>query len=145
MATLNEKFDRKKLENLNDENTKMFLRMVDEWFVQYVDLLQVFEFWNLRIEIIKNCQSDLIKTLTQNSINYNVMCSACKKTIKSGQFICPNCNHNIYLCSFCHLPVKRLYAWCNLCCHGGHLNHMMKWFKTNTKCPTGCGCKCRIF
>lgn len=134
VATLNEKFDRNKIDPT----------ILDEWFAQYIELLQIFELWNLRIEIIKSYQSDMIKQLTQKSINYNIMCSACKKTIKPNTFICPNCNHNIYLCVYCHLPVKRLFAWCNLCCHGGHLNHMTKWFKSNSKCPSGCGCKCRI-
>jgi hypothetical protein len=134
IATLSEKFDRNKIDPT----------ILDEWFAQYIDLLQVFEYWNLRIEIIKHYQSDLIKLLTQKSIYYNVMCSACKKTIKPNTFICSSCNNNIYLCVYCHLPVRRLYAWCNVCCHGGHLNHMIKWFKSNSKCPSGCGCKCRI-
>ena len=134
IANLSEKFDRNKIDPT----------ILDEWFAQYIDLLQVFEYWNLRIEIIKHYQSDLIKLLTQKSIYYNVMCSACKKTIKPNTFICSSCNNNIYLCVYCHLPVRRLYAWCNVCCHGGHLNHMIKWFKSNSKCPSGCGCKCRI-
>ncbi|RNA39122.1 WD repeat-containing 24 [Brachionus plicatilis] len=70
------------------------------------------------------------------------MCASCKITIKPGTQICKDCKKNAFLCSYCHLPVKRLYAWCNACCHGGHLSHMMKWFEANRKCPTGCGCTC---
>ena len=101
VASSNEKFEANKIDS----------RYLDEWFSQYIELLAMFELWNLRIEIIKSYQSDFIKTLTQKSINYNVMCATCKKTIKQNTFVCPNCAKNVFLCSYCHLPVKRLYAW----------------------------------
>ncbi|CAF0779751.1 unnamed protein product [Brachionus calyciflorus] len=115
---------------------------LDEWFVQYIELLAKFELWNQRIEIIKAYRTDVIQNLTQNTLLYTSMCGKCKITIKQDSSICRECKTNVFLCSYCHLPVKRLYAWCHACYHGGHLNHMIKWFKTNTNCPTGCGCTC---
>ena len=134
VACLNSKFDKCKIDSV----------CLDEWFSQYIELLSKFELWNLRIEIIKNYQSEFIRNLTQNSLAYNPMCGTCKKTLRPNTFYCPNCKTNSFLCVYCHLPVKRLYAWCHSCCHGGHLSHLMKWFKKNTECPSGCGCRCRI-
>ena len=134
VASLNEKLDKNKID----------FNYLDEWFSQYIELLSKFELWNLRIEIIKNCNSEFISNLTQNSLDYHPMCGTCKKTIKANTTYCPSCKVNNFLCVYCHLPVKRLYAWCHKCCHGGHLNHLIKWFKKNKKCPSGCGCDCQI-
>ena len=27
---------------------------------------------------------------------------------------------------------------------GGHVDHMMQWFKRQEVCPTGCGCTCKL-
>lgn len=125
------------------EQNKIDSKYLDEWFSQYIEILAKFEMWNIRIEIIKAYQSEFIRNLTQNSLSFTSMCATCKKIIKPNTYMCPSCNKNVFLCSYCHLPVKRLYIWCSACCHGGHLNHMTKWFKNNTKCPSGCGCNCR--
>lgn len=90
VAFLNKKIDKIKIETVQ----------LDEWFSQYIELLSKFELWNLRTEIIKIYQSDFMKNLTQKSINYNIMCSSCKKSIKHGTFICSSCNKNIFLCIF---------------------------------------------
>jgi hypothetical protein len=47
-------------------------------------------------------------------------------------------------CSICRLTCKGLTSFCNLCGHGGHLEHMQNWFKSESICPTGCGCMCII-
>lgn len=94
------------------EQNKIELKCLDEWFSQYIEILAKFELWNLRIEIIKSYQSDFIRNLTQNSLNFTSMCATCKKIIKPNTYMCPSCNKNVFLCSYCHLPVKRLYI-CN--------------------------------
>ena len=48
------------------------------------------------------------------------------------------------LCSICAQPVRGLYAWCQGCGHGGHLQHMEAWFARSTTCPTGCGHRCQL-
>jgi len=40
------------------------------------------------------------------------------------------------------LSVSGLWAWCQGCGHGGHLAHMLEWFKGHALCPTGCRCVC---
>jgi len=115
---------------------------LNEWFFQYIELLSKFELWNIRVEVIKSYETDLRKSTTQNSITYSAMCATCKDPIKPKKFNCTKCKRNLFLCSFCHLPVHSLYTWCHLCFHGGHLNHLQDWFKRYNKCPTGCGCNC---
>lgn len=35
------------------------------------------------------------------------------------------------------------FSWCQTCKHGGHLNHLMDWFKSHDKCPfLHCKCRC---
>ena len=35
------------------------------------------------------------------------------------------------------------FSWCQTCKHGGHLNHLMDWFKTHEHCPfLHCKCQC---
>jgi WD40 repeat protein len=46
------------------------------------------------------------------------------------------------LCALCHKPVKGLWVWCQGCGHGGHLSHLIDWFKTERACPTGCSHMC---
>ncbi|KRX34644.1 WD repeat-containing protein 24 [Trichinella murrelli] len=65
---------------------------------------------------------------------------------------------NNFLCSFIwqgldlqYLPaaiaellktIRGLFIWCPGCMHGGHLNHIERWFRSHNSCPTGCGHKC---
>lgn len=35
------------------------------------------------------------------------------------------------------------FAWCQTCKHGGHIRHLMDWFKNHDKCPfLHCKCEC---
>lgn len=35
------------------------------------------------------------------------------------------------------------FSWCMSCHHGGHIKHLINWFKTNQKCPyLHCKCSC---
>lgn len=39
--------------------------------------------------------------------------------------------------------VVRGYGYfCPQCGHGGHPDHIKKWFEVNSECPSGCGCRC---
>lgn len=46
-------------------------------------------------------------------------------------------------CSFCQSQVNGLFWMCSKCFHGGHLNHMNRWFKENSNCAKCFNCKCR--
>jgi hypothetical protein len=70
-------------------------------------------------------------------------------TNKGGKFgdaflRCYSCNKHGLYCSICCLPVRTISAACVRCGHGGHFDHLLKWFQKFQECPTiGCGCKCR--
>jgi hypothetical protein len=35
------------------------------------------------------------------------------------------------------------FSWCQSCKHGGHIKHLIEWFRTNQKCPyLHCKCQC---
>jgi hypothetical protein len=57
---------------------------------------------------------------------------------------CYDCQKYAVYCSICTFPVRGLVSICNRCGHGGHEEHLLKWFQSkSTECATGCGCKCR--
>ncbi len=45
-------------------------------------------------------------------------------------------------CSLCDMAVRGLHTVCLRCRHGGHPEHMKKWFEEHEMCPAGCGCCC---
>jgi len=46
-------------------------------------------------------------------------------------------------CAVCGEEVRGLLVACQICGHGGHLDHIRKWFESgNQHCPAGCGCIC---
>jgi hypothetical protein len=38
--------------------------------------------------------------------------------------------------------VRGFSFFCALCGHGGHPNHLKRWFEQSSECPAGCGCQC---
>ena len=41
------------------------------------------------------------------------------------------------------LPVTGIFIWCKTCGHGGHPDHLAKWFETHAGCPAGARCRSR--
>lgn len=52
------------------------------------------------------------------------------------------CRQCASICAVCHHVVKGMFVWCQGCSHGGHLEHVMNWLKSNAHCPAGCGHLC---
>ena len=51
--------------------------------------------------------------------------------------------HILFCLFFCsHNSVRGIYVWCQVCGHGGHLQHIQDWHKDHAQCPTGCGHSC---
>jgi len=52
---------------------------------------------------------------------------------------CGDCRAPAGTCAVCLQPARGMYAWCQGCGHGGHLEHMLEWFATGSSlCPAGC-------
>eukprot|EP00760_Papus_ankaliazontas_P008183 PhM_4_TR13685/c0_g1_i1/m.75351 len=48
------------------------------------------------------------------------------------------------VCAICQMRVKGLIHICRLCGHGGHREHLLEWFQTESECPAACGCLCAL-
>ena len=46
------------------------------------------------------------------------------------------------VCSICNIKMNGLILRCPYCLHGGHREHIQKWFQTNEWCPVCITCKC---
>lgn len=54
---------------------------------------------------------------------------------------CANCRKPALHCAVCSIPVRGLAAACPSCRHGGHLDHIERWFQDCSRCPMpGCDC-----
>ncbi|EFA81247.1 WD40 repeat-containing protein [Heterostelium album PN500] len=110
---------------------------VSQWFGSYVELLHRFKMWNCANEIMKSCEDPSVGSLSQRSTSILISCG-CGKTLTPNNWVCDKCGTVPAECSVCRLPVKGAFAWCQGCGHGGHLEHMKKWFESDHEvCPTG--------
>ncbi|UYV77331.1 WDR24 [Cordylochernes scorpioides] len=111
----------------------------EQWFTSYLSLLTCFGLWNVANEVIRLSSLPSINTLNQESTTIHSACGRCSTRLHRCGWHCKNCKETTTICSFCHKPVWGLFAWCQSCGHGGHVNHIMAWFQTNRMCPAGCG------
>ena len=79
-----------------------------------------------------------------SSMAFVPYCTTCHKPANPETNICNSCHTYAFRCSICTNAVRGKFLVCFTCGHGGHLDHIMSWFKTNTVCPTGCGCMCTL-
>lgn len=115
-----------------------------DWSYTYCELLDKMGLHNERVRVLRGTHLPQIKGLSNHV--YNIGCGMCQKTLpkKSGVFCAEKCRKVVGQCSYCRIPVKSLYVWCQGCGHGGHLKCMKEWFSTNKICPTGCGHTCEF-
>ncbi|KAL9185264.1 hypothetical protein ACHAXT_003041 [Thalassiosira profunda] len=129
------------------------IRLVQEWYLSYIDLLQQMCLFSQAASLIRKCKDPVVGALNQQSTTIHESCPRCGKpqdNVASGpqlsaQRVCRSCRSRIGLCFLCHEPVKGIFVWCPGCGHGGHLDHALEWFGMNEVCPTGCGHKCNLF
>ncbi|XP_041367417.1 GATOR complex protein WDR24-like [Gigantopelta aegis] len=117
-------------------------QMEENWFMSYIDLLGRFKLWTKANEVIKLSSLPQVYMLNQQSTVIHTACSRCNRPMHRAGWLCDRCKVVLNLCSICHLPVKGLFAWCQGCCHGGHLKHIEKWLTQSRCCPAGCGHLC---
>jgi WD40 repeat protein len=153
--------------NLNDVQTTVAMYLVTlgrmksqrlvnshiicHWFSSYIDQLQQMKLYTEANEIIGLCPLNSINSQTTRSTFIRTYCGYCGKLIETNRITsntraisgrCKKCYSPASTCAICHKPVNGLYAWCQGCGHGGHLDHISDWLKENKKCPFGCGHRC---
>uniref|UniRef100_A0A914WAK3 WDR59/RTC1-like RING zinc finger domain-containing protein n=1 Tax=Plectus sambesii TaxID=2011161 RepID=A0A914WAK3_9BILA len=106
-------------------------------------MLDQFQLWAVAAMVIKLCWIPSISMISQNGTAQVPCCGACSKPTGNNGWICTRCRKFTTACSVCQQPVRGLWAWCQVCGHGGHVDHITEWFGKYTTCPTGCGHKCQ--
>ncbi|XP_077297992.1 WD repeat domain 24 [Arctopsyche grandis] len=115
----------------------------EHWLVGYLDLLARHKLWDVCTLVIQGAWISNIAQLNQQSTIIHTSCGSCGKQLARVGWLCDKCNSSEPgLCSVCHQVVKGLYAWCQGCSHGGHLEHMRSWMAEHKQCPAGCGHLC---
>lgn len=114
----------------------------ESWLLSYIELLHRQQMWNEATEIINMSWIYSVRELNQQSTTMHTNCGDCGKPMASAGWYCSKCKSaQSSDCSICNQPVRGLYAWCQGCAHGGHLQHMRQWFANHSKCPK-CGHMC---
>ncbi|CAH0389675.1 unnamed protein product [Bemisia tabaci] len=120
-----------------DESTQ------EQWLLAYIDMLTRFKLWDVATQVIQLSWIMSVCQLNQQSTTVHTSCGQCDKPLIRSGWLCDRCHTaNSAICALCHRVVKGLYAWCQGCSHGGHMEHIQKWLETNKVCPTGCGHLC---
>jgi hypothetical protein len=129
-----------------DQDTKYDLVMR-----RYSDILYGWGLLTVRAELIKHIVHQMPTTDFVDEeghrapgIGLAIRCSKCGGQAKSGTNVCSICRDFAFRCSICDNAVRGLFTVCDKCGHGGHVNHMARWFSNQSMCPTGCGCLCTM-
>lgn len=115
----------------------------ESWLMSYIDLLHHYKLWNPAVEIMKHSWIRSVREINEQSTAVHTNCGNCSRNLLGPVgWYCTKCKSaDTSKCSVCNLVVRGLYAWCQGCSHGGHLEHMKQWFLNNSKCPK-CGHLC---
>ncbi|XP_064395171.1 GATOR2 complex protein WDR24-like [Halichondria panicea] len=114
----------------------------EQWFSSYIDLLIRYELWSVAALVIKLCPLPSINEMSQQSTTYHIGCGGCSKSMENRGWQCQRCEKITSTCSVCNRAVRGLVVWCQVCGHGGHLQHITQWHKNYEQCPAGCGHQC---
>ncbi|KAJ8722349.1 hypothetical protein PYW08_004751 [Mythimna loreyi] len=119
----------------------------EHWLLGYIELLQRHKLWNVATEVVRCAWLNSVWVMSQQSTSVAVCCGRCGRRTRPHA-ACDSCHPHLRhlpdLCAVCHQVVRGLYAWCQGCSHGGHLQHMRRWMDTHQLCPAGCGHQCQL-
>jgi len=124
------------------DKLKVEPELMSRWVVAFLEQLSRLQLWTASNEVIKASRDPNIRLVNTASTTIHTSCPRCLKPLYKAGYACESCKKATNGCSVCNQPVKGLYAWCQGCGHGGHLQHMEEWFSKNTACPLGCGHLC---
>lgn len=103
----------------------------------YADILYSWGLLNQRALVLKYLSTPPPST---GGVEFITECKRCKRSTRGP--CCSNCKKPLLTCTLCRLPVRGAAICCLLCSHGGHTEHLKKWFDKYDVCAYGCGCKC---
>lgn len=88
--------------------------------------------WNLLLPRAKILKYISVPADAYRDVEFVAECSTCLKVTRAP--VCKECHSPLLKCSLCRLPVKGLANACLSCGHGGHTDHMKKWFSVSSEC-----------
>ncbi|XP_029839965.3 GATOR complex protein WDR59 isoform X1 [Ixodes scapularis] len=109
----------------------------DEFKKKYAEILYKWNLFEQRASVLKCLSTSPPK---HKGVEFITTCHYCKHDVKNVQ--CTQCKRLSLLCVVCHIAVRGHAHACVACGHGGHVEHMLSWFKEQSQCPSGCGCHC---
>lgn len=86
--------------------------------------------WNLLLPRAKILKYISVPAEAYRDVEFVAECSTCMKVTRAP--VCKECHNPMLKCSLCRLPVKGLANACLSCGHGGHTDHMKKWFSVSS-------------
>lgn len=86
--------------------------------------------WNLLIIRSKVLKYISVPAEAYRDVEFVAECTTCMKVTRAP--VCKECHNPLLKCSLCRLPVKGLANACLSCGHGGHSDHMKKWFSVSS-------------
>lgn len=119
-------------------------RRKQEAYLAYLDLLSKLQLHCSANTIIKSSDVENISRLSMQGVMMHSACAKCGKELPDNVPLawCAKCAKCASICHICHKPVRGLYHWCPVCCHGGHIECTRKWFNLHKTCASGCGHDC---
>ncbi|KAL9893205.1 GATOR complex protein WDR24 [Glossina fuscipes] len=117
--------------------------LIEHWFQTYIDQLHRYQMWNEACTVINLAWIASVQELNQKSTTVYTNCGDCGRPLSgSAGWYCQKCKSmRSSKCSICGLIVRGVYAWCQGCSHGGHIEHLMEYFSNRSICPI-CGHLC---
>lgn len=100
--------------------------LYDTFMRAYAEMLYRWQLLVARSQILKQVKQNFDQ---HRDVETYTECQHCEKLkLKSS---CKHCRRASLSCSLCRLPVRGLANVCLSCGHGGHSNHMKRWFEVN--------------
>ncbi|XP_069692365.1 GATOR2 complex protein WDR59 isoform X2 [Periplaneta americana] len=132
---VNDSDSEKNVKILQDKHSYLY----DMYKKAYAEVLHRWNLLDARAQVLKYMSTT---AESHRGVEFYTECPYCNKQVRGPS--CLFCKRLAMQCSICHISVRGLSNFCMVCGHGGHTDHMMSWFETETECPTGCGCNCLI-
>ncbi|XP_021927704.1 GATOR complex protein WDR59-like isoform X3 [Zootermopsis nevadensis] len=125
----------KSVKILEEKNSHLY----DTYKKAYSEILHRWNLLDARAQVLKYMTTP---PEIHRGVEFYSECQYCNSKVRGAG--CLVCKRLIFQCSICNLSVRGLSKFCMVCGHGGHSDHMISWFETESECPTGCGCSCTV-
>lgn len=133
------------------DHIKVSSDRVDEWLYWYVDLLWRQKLFTIVAEVIKNTDSQFIKSMAEGDVITSTSCARCRKAVPlvregAGRYwMCPRCQNTVR-CILCLNVIKGETSWCPACTHAAHPDCRTALLSEfGARCvASDCDCQCNV-